>query len=43
MGPGGGLEGGKIVAEGTPEEVAGRKGSATGQFLNEELRRGVRA
>ncbi|MCD6422187.1 excinuclease ABC subunit UvrA, partial [bacterium] len=33
LGPEGGEKGGKIVAEGTPEEVAKKKGSYTGQFL----------
>ena len=39
MGPGGGKEGGKIVATGTPEEVAECKKSETGKFLREELKR----
>jgi excinuclease ABC subunit A len=33
MGPEGGVEGGKIIAEGTPEKVAETKGSYTGEFL----------
>jgi excinuclease UvrABC ATPase subunit len=33
LGPGGGEEGGRIVAEGTPETVAGTRESLTGQFL----------
>ena len=33
MGPGGGDEGGRVVACGTPEEVAGNPASATGRFL----------
>jgi excinuclease ABC subunit A len=33
MGPEGGDEGGTLVASGTPEEVAGTPGSATGSFL----------
>ena len=33
MGPGGGDAGGRIVAEGTPEEVSENEKSATGQFL----------
>ncbi|PYS95779.1 MAG: excinuclease ABC subunit A [Acidobacteria bacterium] len=33
LGPEGGDEGGRIVAEGTPEEVAARPGSHTGTFL----------
>lgn len=35
LGPGGGNEGGKIVAEGTPESVAENKNSFTGQYLRE--------
>ena len=37
MGPEGGSGGGKIVAEGTPEEVAKNKQSFTGQFLKKML------
>lgn len=37
MGPGGGKEGGEIVALGTPEEVAKVAESETGKFLAEEL------
>ncbi len=33
MGPGGGDEGGRIVAAGTPEEIRGSPGSATGRFI----------
>ncbi len=33
MGPGGGDEGGRVVACGTPEEVAGNPASVTGRFL----------
>ncbi|NOZ77393.1 MAG: hypothetical protein GXO65_07010, partial [Euryarchaeota archaeon] len=33
LGPEGGDEGGRIVAEGTPEEVAGVNESYTGKFL----------
>jgi len=33
MGPEGGVEGGEIIAEGTPEKVAETKGSYTGEFL----------
>src|SRR5918994_1927817 len=33
LGPEGGEEGGKLVAQGTPEQVAGAKGSHTGRFL----------
>lgn len=38
LGPEGGDEGGRIVAEGTTEEVARVKGSHTGSFLQHELR-----
>ena len=38
VGPEGGSKGGKIIAEGTPEQVAKVKGSYTGHFLKEELK-----
>jgi excinuclease ABC subunit A len=37
LGPGGGVNGGEIVAEGTPEAVAGNERSFTGQYLRETL------
>ena len=37
LGPEGGDQGGYIVAEGTPEEVAKKQGSHTGTFLKEML------
>ena len=37
VGPEGGFRGGRIVAEGTPEEVAKVEGSWTGMFLKGEL------
>lgn len=37
LGPEGGDEGGKIVATGTPEEIAGIKKSYTGRFLKRNL------
>ena len=37
MGPGGGKDGGKIIATGTPEDVARVKISETGKFLKEEF------
>ena len=37
VGPEGGHRGGTIVASGTPEEVAKKKGSWTGEFLKSEL------
>jgi excinuclease ABC subunit A len=35
LGPEGGEEGGELVAQGTPEQVAGTKGSHTGRFLSQ--------
>jgi excinuclease ABC subunit A len=37
MGPGAGVQGGRIVAAGTPREVAKAKGSRTGPYLAEAL------
>jgi excinuclease ABC subunit A len=37
LGPGGGDRGGEIVAEGTPEEIACAKASATGKYLKNVL------
>ncbi|MDO8574615.1 MAG: excinuclease ABC subunit UvrA [bacterium] len=37
LGPEGGVKGGKIVAEGTPEEVVRKKGSFTGEYLRKVL------
>jgi len=37
MGPEGGVQGGEIIAEGTPEKVSETKGSYTGQFLKDIL------
>ena len=39
LGPGGGEHGGKVVAVGTPEEIAQIKASATGQALRSVLNR----
>ena len=39
LGPEGGDEGGIIIAQGTPEEVAHVENSYTGQFLKEELKK----
>jgi excinuclease ABC subunit A len=39
FGPGGGDGGGRIVAKGTPEEVAATDGSYTGEYLDTVLRR----
>jgi excinuclease ABC subunit A len=37
IGPEGGKLGGKIVAEGTPEEIVKNRKSVTGEFLKREL------
>lgn len=34
VGPGAGIHGGEVVAQGTPEEIARIKGSVTGQYLS---------
>ncbi|MEH6683679.1 MAG: excinuclease ABC subunit UvrA [Qipengyuania sp.] len=39
LGPGGGVRGGEVVAQGTPEEVAAVEGSYTGQYLKALLSR----
>jgi excinuclease ABC subunit A len=39
LGPGGGVNGGEIVAEGTPEKVAAEPRSFTGQYLKPLLSR----
>ncbi|KAF0245783.1 MAG: excinuclease ABC subunit [Planctomycetota bacterium] len=41
LGPEGGGGGGRVIAEGTPEEVAGVKSSHTGQYLSKALGRRV--
>src|SRR3954447_14678905 len=38
LGPEGGLRGGLVIAEGTPEQVASTPGSATGEYLARVLR-----
>jgi excinuclease ABC subunit A len=38
LGPEGGARGGRIIAEGTPEEIAATAGSATGEYLSRVLR-----
>jgi excinuclease ABC subunit A len=38
LGPEGGARGGRIIAEGTPEQVAAADGSATGEYLARVLR-----
>ena len=37
MGPGGGQQGGRIVARGTPEEIADNEESITGKYLKDIL------
>lgn len=37
LGPGGGNQGGVIIAQGTPEQIAKSKGSETGKYLKGEL------
>jgi excinuclease ABC subunit A len=37
LGPEGGEGGGRVIAEGTPEEVARNKASFTGQYLKNVL------
>ena len=39
LGPGGGVNGGRIVVTGTPEDVAAEPKSATGQYLKPLLER----
>ncbi|MBI5405788.1 excinuclease ABC subunit UvrA [Candidatus Kaiserbacteria bacterium] len=39
FGPEGGMGGGKVIAKGTPEEVADTKGSYTGEYLAKALHR----
>ena len=39
LGPDGGSGGGKIIAKGTPEEVAKTKGSYTGEYLGEMFKK----
>ena len=39
LGPGGGVNGGKIIAEGAPEAIAAAPLSATGQYLSRLLER----
>ena len=38
MGPGAGVHGGRVMAEGTPDEVAAAPGSLTGRYLSQALR-----
>jgi excinuclease ABC subunit A len=41
MGPEGGVKGGKIIAEGSPEDVSLIKGSYTGEFLKKILSKNI--
>jgi excinuclease ABC subunit A len=43
LGPGGGINGGRIVVTGTPEDVAACDASFTGQYLRPLLERSTRA
>ncbi|WP_019560451.1 excinuclease ABC subunit UvrA [Caldimonas manganoxidans] len=43
MGPGAGVHGGRVVAQGTPEEVAACEASLTGQYLARKLKIAVPA
>jgi excinuclease ABC subunit A len=38
MGPEGGINGGQVIAEGTPEQVAQNKASSTGHYLKHSLK-----
>lgn len=40
MGPAGGVEGGRIVATGTPEQIAADTASITGRYLKDHLASG---
>lgn len=37
LGPTGGVQGGYVLAEGTPEEIAARENNATGEYLRQKL------
>ncbi len=37
LGPGGGVHGGRIIATGTPGQIADNPGSVTGRYLREVL------
>lgn len=39
FGPEGGVGGGKVIAKGTPEDVAGKEGSHTGEYLHRLFRK----
>jgi excinuclease ABC subunit A len=42
LGPEGGVKGGEIVAEGTPEDIAAKSRSYTGYYLKDVLAKSVR-
>jgi excinuclease ABC subunit A len=42
LGPGGGVRGGEVVAQGVPEHVATVEGSYTAQYLTPRLERATR-
>ncbi len=37
MGPGGGIHGGRIIAQGTPPEICGDRNSLTGKYLKQYM------
>lgn len=37
MGPGGGIQGGRIIAKGTPREICKNENSVTGKYLKREI------
>ncbi len=39
LGPGGGVKGGRVVATGTPEQVAAQAGTYTGEYLKDVLKK----
>ncbi len=40
MGPGGGIHGGRIITQGTPQEICGDKNSLTGKYLKKYMESG---
>lgn len=42
MGPGGGIQGGRIIARGTPEEICRNQDSLTGKYLKRYVAHGAR-
>jgi excinuclease ABC subunit A len=43
LGPGAADEGGRVVAVGTPEQIAGNSASLTGKFLSKEMKKTAKA